>query len=217
MDALTLTVVCHEGTAARSCRLPHGIGAVPGQVATAAKPGEVLAVRDLLKALTDLAGAVITVGALHTQGDTAQAVTGRHAGDVMTVKPSMPALYEQLEKLPWTAIPATSAVRTGHGRRAHRTIRAVLVPARTGFAGAARVAQVRRAVTGEGKKTAGVVYLMTSGRDAGPATVAAWVRGHREIETGFPAPSRPRPAADAKAAPDCVSGFAVSRAAGLPL
>ena len=182
MDALTLTVVCHEGTAARSCRLPHGIGAVPGQVATAAKPGEVLAVRDLLKALTDLAGAVITVGALHTQGDTAQAVTGRHADDVMTVKPSMPALYEQLEKLPWTAIPATSAVRTGHGRRAHRTIRAVLVPARTGFAGAARVAQVRRAVTGEGKKTAGVVYLMTSGRDADPATLAAWVRGHQEIE-----------------------------------
>ena len=65
MDALTLTVVCHEGTAARSCRLPHGIGAVPGQVATAAKPGEVLAVRDLLKALTDLAGAVITADALH--------------------------------------------------------------------------------------------------------------------------------------------------------
>jgi hypothetical protein len=47
----------------------------------------------------------------------------------MTVKASMPALYEQPMKLPWTAIPATSAVSTGHGRRARRTIRAVLVPA----------------------------------------------------------------------------------------
>jgi hypothetical protein len=58
----------------------------------------------------------------------------------------------------------------------------VLVPAWTGFAGAAQVAQVRRAVTGKGKKTVEVVYLVTSGRDAGPATLAAWARGHREIE-----------------------------------
>jgi hypothetical protein len=82
----------------------------------------------------------------------------------------MPALDEQLEKLPWTAIPATAAVRTGRGRRARRTIRAVLVPAWTGFAGAAQVAQVRRTVTNKGTKTAGVGYRITSGRDAGPAT-----------------------------------------------
>ena len=100
----------------------------------------------------------------------------------MTVKASMPALYKQLKKLPWTAIPATSAVSTGHGRRARRTIKAVLVPAWTGFAGAAQVAQVRRTVTRKGKKTAGVVYLITSDRDADPATLAAWVRGPGEIE-----------------------------------
>ena len=51
------------------------------------------------------------------------------------------------------------------------------MPAWTGFAGAA---QVRRAVTGEGKKTAWAGYLMTSGRGAGPAALAARVRGHRE-------------------------------------
>jgi hypothetical protein len=43
-----------------------------------------------LKAFTDLAGAVITVDALHTQSDTAQAIAGRHADYVMTVKASMP-------------------------------------------------------------------------------------------------------------------------------
>ena len=36
-------------------------------------------------------------------------------------------------------------------------------------------------VTRKGKKTVEVVYLMTSGRDASPAALAAWVRGHREI------------------------------------
>jgi hypothetical protein len=73
-------------------------------------------------------------------------------------------------------------VYLGHGRRARRTIKAVLVPAWIGFAGAAQVAQVRRTVTRKGKKTVVVVYLITSDRDADPATLAAWVRGHQEIE-----------------------------------
>jgi predicted transposase YbfD/YdcC len=73
-------------------------------------------------------------------------------------------------------------VSTGHGRRARRMIKAVLAPAWTGFAGAAQVAQVRRTVTKKGNKTAGVVYLITSDRDADPAALAAWVRGHQEME-----------------------------------
>jgi hypothetical protein len=94
----------------------------------------------------------------------------------MTVKANMPTLYKQLKKLPWTAILATLAVSTGHGRRARRTIKAVLVPAWIEFAGAAQVAQVRRTVTKKGKKTVEVVYLITSDRDADPATLAAWIR-----------------------------------------
>jgi predicted transposase YbfD/YdcC len=73
-------------------------------------------------------------------------------------------------------------VSTGHGRRARRTIKAVLAPAWIGFAGAARVAQVRRTVTKKGKKTVEVVYLITSDRGAGPATLAARARGHQVIE-----------------------------------
>jgi hypothetical protein len=108
------------------------------------------AVRELLTAFTDLAGAVITVDALHTQSDTAQAITGRRADYVMTVKANMPTRCKQVKKLPWTVIPATSAVSTGRGRRARRTIKAVLAPAWIGFAGAAQVAQVRRTVTKKG-------------------------------------------------------------------
>ena len=47
--------------------LAHGIGAVLGQVAVDAKSNEIPAVRDLLKAFAGLAGAVITIDALHTQ------------------------------------------------------------------------------------------------------------------------------------------------------
>jgi predicted transposase YbfD/YdcC len=125
---------------------------------------------------------VIAIDAMHTQHDTAQAILSRDAGYVMSVKANMPTLYRQLKKLPWAAVPAVSAVSTDRGRRARRTIRAVLAPAWIGFAGAAQVAQLRRTITRNGKKTVEVVYLVTSDRDADPATLAAWVRGHREIE-----------------------------------
>ena len=162
--------------------LAHGIGAVLGQVAVDEKSNEIPAVRELLKAFADLAGAVFTIDAMHTQHDTAQAITGRRADYVMTVKANMPTLYKQLKKLPWGRIPAVSSVSTGHGRRARRTIKVALAPSWIEFAGAAQVAQLRRTVTKNGKKTVEVVYLITSDRDAGPATLAAWVRGHREME-----------------------------------
>jgi predicted transposase YbfD/YdcC len=162
--------------------LAHGIGAVLGQVAVDAKSNEIPAVRDLLKAFADLAGAVITIDALHTQHDTAKAILARHADYVMTVKGNMPILHRQLRKLPWTAVPAVSSVSTDHGRRARRTIKAALAPAWVEFAGAAQIAQVRRTVTRKGKKTVEVVYLITSSRDADPETLAAWVRGHWVLE-----------------------------------
>jgi predicted transposase YbfD/YdcC len=99
----------------------------------------------------------------------------------MTVKGNMPTLYRQLKKLPWSRIPSVSSVSTGHGRRARRTVKVALAPAGIEFAGAAQVAQVRRTVTRKGKKTVEVAYLITSDRMAGPAALAAWNRGHREI------------------------------------
>jgi predicted transposase YbfD/YdcC len=162
--------------------LAHGIGAVLGQVAVEAKSNEIPAVRDLLKAFASLASAVITIDAMHTQHDTAQVILGQGADYVMTVKANMPTLYKKLKKLPWAAVPAVSAVSTDHGRRARRTIKAVLAPAWIEFDGAAQVAQLRRTVTKKGKKTVEVVYLITSDRNADPATLAAWIRSHWEIE-----------------------------------
>jgi predicted transposase YbfD/YdcC len=108
--------------------LAHGTGAVLGQVAVDSKPDEVPAVRELLKAFARLAEAVVTMDALHARHDTAQAVLGRGADYVMTVKANMPALYSQLKKLPWKDVPAFSRVTKDHGRRARRTVKAVPGP-----------------------------------------------------------------------------------------
>jgi hypothetical protein len=71
------------------------------------------------------------------------------------------ALYRQLKKLPWAAVPATSSVTADHGGRARRTIKVALAPSWIEFAGAAQVAQLRRTGT-KGKKTVEVVCLITS-------------------------------------------------------
>ncbi|MGH3244998.1 MAG: ISAs1 family transposase [Trebonia sp.] len=162
--------------------LAHGIGAVLGQVAVESKSNEIPAVRELLKAFADLTGAVLTMDALHAQHDTAQAVLDRGADYVMTVKANMPTLYAQLKKLPWKDVPAFSSVAKGHGRRARRTVKAVLAPTWVDFEGAAQVAQVRRTVTRKGKKTVEVVYVITSDKAADAATLAAWIQGHWHIE-----------------------------------
>jgi predicted transposase YbfD/YdcC len=162
--------------------LAHGIGAVLGQVAVDAKSNEIPAVRELLKAFADLAGAVVTIDALHTQHDTAQLILDRRADYVMTVKGNMPTLFRQLKKLPWAKVTSVSAVTRDHGRRARRTVKVILAPAWIEFEGAAQVAQLRRTVTRKGKKTVEVVYVITSDRRADPAALAAWVKGHWEIE-----------------------------------
>jgi predicted transposase YbfD/YdcC len=158
-------VIAIDGKAVRSAKgkngnlvaaLAHGIGAVLGQVAVDAKSNEIPAVRELLKAFADLAGAVVTLDALHAQSDSAQVILGRRTDYVMTVKSNMPTLFRQLRKLPWTQVPSVSSVSTDHGRRARRTVTR----------------------NEKGKKTVEVVYLVTSDRMAGPATLAAWVRGH---------------------------------------
>lgn len=161
----------------------HTAGTVLGQVAVAAKSNEIPAVRTLLASF-DLDGAVVTVDAMHTQSETAQAITTAGGDYVFTVKANQPRLYAALKKLPWAQVPAHDAVATGHGRRARRTIKVVTAPAWVDFPGAAQIAQLRRTVTRAGRKSVEVVYVITSAdhTSAPPATLAAWVQGHWGIE-----------------------------------
>lgn len=161
----------------------HAAGSVLGQVAVTAKSNEIPAVRTLLGSF-DLDGAVITVDAMHTQTDTAAAITTGGGDYVLTVKSNQPRLYAACKKLPWADVPSHSTVATGHGRRARRTIKTVDAPPWVDFAGAAQVAQIRRTVTRAGRKSVEVVYVITSAdhTSAPPATLAAWVQGHWGIE-----------------------------------
>lgn len=65
--------------------LDHHSGAVLGQLAVAAKSNEIPRVRELL-ADFNLADTVVTVNAMHTQTDTATAITGAGGDYVFTVK-----------------------------------------------------------------------------------------------------------------------------------
>jgi predicted transposase YbfD/YdcC len=166
--------------------LDHGSGTVLGQLAVTAKSNEIPAVRTLLASFdpTALRGAVLTVDAMHTQTDTAKAITGAGADYVFTVKANQPKLHAQLKALPWQDVPARTSTQTGHGRRATRTIKVAQAPAWIGFAAAAQVAQIRRTTIRGGKKTVEVVYVITSadGNSAPAETIAAWVQGHWGIE-----------------------------------
>lgn len=115
--------------------LDHTCGTVLGQIAVAAKSNEIPAVRTLLGTF-DLAGAVVTVDAMHTQSDTAQAITAAGGDYVFTVKANQSRLHAALKKLPWAQVPAHSTVGTGHGRRARRTIKVLTAPAWIDFPGA---------------------------------------------------------------------------------
>lgn len=163
--------------------LDHATGTVLGQLATAAKSNEIPAVRTLLAGF-DLTGVVVTADAMHTQADTATAVTGAGGDYVLTVKASQPGLCAACKRLPWRDVGSHSAVTAGHGRRVRRTIKVVAAPAWITFAGAAQVAQIRRTTTRAGKKTTDTAYVITSAdyRAAPPAALAAWVQGHWGIE-----------------------------------
>ena len=163
--------------------LDHSTGVVVGQLAVTAKSNEIPAVQRLLR-LFDLNGVVVSVDAMHTQTDTAKQITGAGGDYVFTVKGNQPTLYRACKNLPWTGVPGHSVKTHGHGRTVTRTIKVVSAPVWVEFADATQIAQLRRTVTKNGKRTVEVVYLITSAdhRQAPPATLAAWVRGHWGIE-----------------------------------
>ncbi|WP_246133419.1 ISAs1 family transposase [Mycobacterium helveticum] len=161
----------------------HGAGAVLGQVGIDAKSNEIPAVRTLLGQF-DLDGAVVTLDAMHTQTDTATAITGAGGDYVFTVKANMPGLHQKLKKLPWKDMPAHTARTAERGRRVTRTIKVADVPDWIDFPGAAQVAHLRRTLTDKATKTVEVVCLITSAShtDAPPQRLAAWVQNHWGIQ-----------------------------------
>lgn len=90
-----------------------GAGLVLGQRATAEKSNEKTAIPELLSTLA-LTGCTVTIDAMGTQANIAQAIQDRGADYVLAVKDNQPKLAESIEDF-WTSFRAHPAMHTPHG------------------------------------------------------------------------------------------------------
>lgn len=167
--------------------LDQRAGAVLAQGSVDGKTNEITQFAPLLKDL-DLAGCVVTADAMHTQREHAEfLVSEKNAHYILVVKKNQPTLYTQVKNLPWRNIPAGDRQHDrGHGREEHRTLKAAAVAAGLAFPHAAQAIRVTRRIRpiNGGKWRTITVYAITSltAAQATPAQLAAWIRGHWQIE-----------------------------------
>jgi predicted transposase YbfD/YdcC len=163
-------------------------GAVLAQAAVDGKTNEITQFAPLLEDL-DIAGAVITADALHTQREHAKfLVSDKKAHYILVVKRNQPTLYAQVKNLPWRNIPAGCKQRDrGHGREEHRTLKAAAVTTGLAFPHAAqaiRITRRTRPLSGKKRWRTFTIYAITSltAAQATGAQLAGWIRGHWQIE-----------------------------------
>jgi predicted transposase YbfD/YdcC len=161
--------------------------AVLAQTRVDGKTNEITQFAPLLEHL-DLAGAVVTADALHTQREHAEfLVTTKNAHYILVVKKNQPRLYAQLRNLPWGQVPVSDRQsERGHGRQEQRSVQAATVTAGLAFPHAAqaiRITRRTRPISG-GRWKIITVYAVTSLSviQATPAQLAGWIRGHWQIE-----------------------------------
>ena len=168
--------------------LDQRAGAVLAQTGVDGKTNEITAFAPLLEPL-DLAGCVITADAMHTQrGHADFVVLEKRAHYILVVKKNQPGLYAQVKNLPWRHVPAGHTQRDrGHGREEHRTLQVTAVAAGIAFPHAAQAIRLTRRIrplSGQKKWRTVTIYAITSldARQAVPAQLAQWIRGHWQIE-----------------------------------
>ncbi|WP_405009297.1 ISAs1 family transposase [Kitasatospora sp. NBC_01539] len=161
-----------DGTLVAQQRVPDGTNEITGFAA-------------LLAAL-DLAGAVVTADALHTQREHAKVLVkefGAHY--VFVVKRNQPDLWEACRAVPWDRVRASRSTVRAHGRVETRIIKAVTWEG-LDFPHLRQVARVtrHRALRASGKRSRERVYVITdlSSRQAGPQRTGEITRGHWGIE-----------------------------------
>lgn len=159
------------------------------------KSNEIPALVPLLSPLQVPTGAggqvVVTADALHCQVETVRFLReekGWHF--VLPVAANQPKLFIALDGIDWANIkPAQVRTEIGHGRVETRSIQLAPVPQDLAFAQADKIAQVflieRQVHDRKGKLLSAAACLgitsLTAGA-AGPAQIAALVRGHWSIE-----------------------------------
>ncbi len=168
---------------------------VLGQLDVETKTNEITAFTPLLDTLAsiDLAGTVVTADALHTQREHVADLHARGAHWVLTVKGNQPRLRRQLAALPWREVETSHRdAATAHGRREIRTLKVVTIAAGIEFPHARQAVQIIRKTRPvragrAGKWRTETVYAITdlTPHQARPDELAAWIRGHWQIENGL--------------------------------
>ena len=196
-----------RGAAAPDGTVPFVLSAACGGVVTAereigAKTNEIPGIGPMLLSLNEhapLAGWVITADALHTQRRLATLICEQLlAHYVLTVKDNQKNLRAALAGLNWARARRHVAHDTGHGRTETRKHQVMDAPARIRemFPHARQAARITRTISRTTRRRNGktwervvkttreTVYVITSldRREAGPAHIAAYARGHWGIE-----------------------------------
>lgn len=149
---------------------------------------EIGAARHLIATL-DLEHVMVSLDALHTQVETAEAILKAGADYALTVKGNQPGLLAQVKALPWASIPNDHTERdTAHGRAETRTIKIFDLGGAAGvdFPGAVQAVRIRRwrkdIVTGKIEHHVVFGLVSRDARAARAAEVARWFRCHWQVE-----------------------------------
>ena len=190
VDGKTLRGSGHRGGAAVHllAAIDQHTGVVLAQTDVEGKTNEITRFQPLLAGL-DLARAVVTADALHTQREHAGWLARHHAGYVFTVKRNQPRLYRQLKALPWAKIPVLDETHDhGHSRHDIRRLQTVTCTGALAldFPHAVQALRIRRRRLNPatGRWSTITVYAITNlpAAQASPAELADWLRGHWTIE-----------------------------------
>jgi predicted transposase YbfD/YdcC len=164
----------------------HDQAVVIAQIRVPGDTNEITQVEPLLDQV-DLAGAVITGDAAHTQTGTARYICQRGGDYVLTLKANQPTLLGSVAAKLFAATDADHHLEVdhSHGRRVHRQIWTTSAEG-IDFPGAAQIFRIRRDVfdaVGE-RISKEIVHGITSldAREATAEAVAAWVRQHWGVE-----------------------------------
>ena len=151
--------------------------------------GELAALGALLE-VVPIAGALITLDALHTTRETASSVVDQHgAAYLLTVKQNCPETYQALATMPWDEATGrfSEKPQKAHGRLDQRHIEVLTtLPKTINYPHVAQVFRVRRERTDlkTDAKTVTYAYGITSvsRAEASPQQLLAWNRGHWAVE-----------------------------------
>jgi predicted transposase YbfD/YdcC len=167
----------------------HGTVVTLAQVEAGAKTKETTHFPPLPAPL-DLTGTVVTFDALHSaKANISWLVEPKKAHYIAVIKTNQPTAYTQLAALPWQSVAVQhTASGTGHGRHESRSIKTCAVADELGgiaFPHARLAIRIhrRRKQTGR-RETRESAYAVTSldAHQAGPADLAAAIRGHWAVE-----------------------------------